>query len=74
MFKKEYLDQVFQFVMFIYVIINDSLDTEINKAKSGLAHESFKKTVLVNVVLVKRIVSHHETIIQTGITCKEIPL
>ena len=44
MFKKEYLDEVFQFVMFIYVIINDSLDTEINKAKSGLAHESFKKT------------------------------
>ena len=36
--------------------------------------KALKRPALVNVVLVKRIVSHHETIIQSGITCKEIPL
>ena len=47
---------------------------KLTRPNLGSLMKGLKRPVLVNVVLVKRIVSHHETIIQTGITCKEIPL
>lgn len=43
MFKKGHLNQVIHLVVFIYVEINDSWDTAINKAKSGPAFKSFIK-------------------------------